>query len=122
MYGVTYRSVRCIVGYCLAPLQSNIFSNDKDVHVMSVGTHNHNTTSYKKNDLKEITYRIEKKVHKINEDHSEHDFLHEMIIAKHYDCIDSERNRSSSDIETVNICRYDEMNDCDNVSLHSTNI
>ena len=44
--------------------------------------------------------------------------MHEKIDAKPYDCIDSARNRSSSDIETVKICRYDEMNDNDKVNLY----
>ena len=101
--------VRC----CLAQLQSNIFSNDKDVQVLSVVTHNHNTTSCTENDLKEIKYRNEivqkspeheKKVHEISDDHIQNDFMHETIVAKPYNCFDSARNRSSSDIETVKIC------------------
>ena len=39
-----------------SPLQSNIFSNDQEVRVLSVGTHNHNTASYTKNDFKEIEH------------------------------------------------------------------
>ena len=31
---------RCMVRCCLAPLQSNISTNDKDAHFLSVGTHN----------------------------------------------------------------------------------
>ena len=112
---------------CLAPLQSNIFTNDKDVQVLSVVTHNHNATGYLKNDLKEIRFRNEaahesseheSRVHEISDNHIEHDFMHEKIDAKPYDCVDSARNRSSSDIETVEICRYDEMNDYDQVNLY----
>ena len=101
--------VRC----CLAPLQSKIFTNDKDVQVQSVGTHNHNATGYSKNDLKEIRFRNE-----AAHESSVHDFMHEKIDAKPYDCIDSARNRRSFDIETVKICRYDEMNDYDKVNLY----
>ena len=68
-----------------SPLQSNIFSNDQDVRVLSVGTHNHNTASYTKNDFKEIKHgnqvapkssEYEKRVCEIN-DYHEYDFLHE---------------------------------------------
>ena len=115
--------VRC----CRVPLQSNIFTNDKDVQVLSVGTHNHNAIGYTKNDLKEIKFKdeaahksseYENRVHEISDNHIEHDFMHEQIYAQPYDCIDSTRNRSSSDVETVKICRYDEMNDYDKVNLH----
>ena len=57
-------------------------------------------------------------MHEINDDHNEYDFMHEKIGVKPYDCIDSARNRSSSDIETIKICRDDEMNDCDRVNLY----
>ena len=50
---------RCMVRCCLAPLQSNIFTNDKVVQVLSDGTHNHNTIVYTNNDLKEIRFRNE---------------------------------------------------------------
>ena len=108
-------------------MQSNIFTNYKDVQVLSVGTHNHDTIVYTKNDLKEIRFRNEaaqesseheNRVHEIFDNHIEHDFMHEQIYAKPYDCIDSARNRSSSDIETVKICRYDVMNDYDKVNLY----
>ena len=94
----------------LAPLQSNIFSNDQDIQVLSVGIHNHNAASYAKSDLKEIIYRNEasqesskhgNRVNKINNDHIEHDFMHKKIGSKPDDCIDSARNRSSFDIETL---------------------
>ena len=45
-------------------------------------------------------------------------FMQEKIGAEPYDCIDSARNRSSSDIETVKTCRCDEMNDYDNINLY----
>ena len=51
-------------------------------------------------------------MHEISDNHIE------QIYAKPYDCIDSTRNRSSSDIETVKICRYDEMNDYYKVNLY----
>ena len=75
---------RCMVRCCLAPLQSNIFSNNQDVRVLSVGTHNHNTASYTKNDCKEIkqgnhvapkSLLHEKRVYEINDDHNEYDFF-----------------------------------------------
>ena len=44
--------------------------------------------------------------------------MHQKIDAKPYDCIDSARNRSSFAIETVKICRYDEMHDYDKVNLY----
>ena len=69
---------------CLAPLQSNIFTNDKDVQVLSVVTHNHNATGYSKNDLKEIRYRNE-----AAHESSVRDFMHKKIVARPYDCIDS---------------------------------
>ena len=103
-------------------MQSNIFSNDQDVRVLSVGTHNHNTASYTKNDLKEIKHgnqvaskslEHEKRVCEIKDDH-DYDFLHEKIDAEPYDCIDSARNCSSSDIETVK----SEMNDYDNINFY----
>ena len=59
----------------------------------------------------------EKRVCEINDDH-EYDFLHEKIGAEPYDCIDSARNCSSSDIETVEICRCDAMNDYDKINLY----
>ena len=119
---------------CRSLLQSNIFSNDQDVRVLSVGTHNHNTASYTKNHFKEIKYRNqvaskysehEKRVYEINNDHNEYDCLHDKIGAKPYDCIDSARNRSSFDIETAKICRCVDMNDYDKInlySIHSTNV
>ena len=81
-----------------SPLQSNIFSNDQDFRVLSVGTHNHNTASYSQNDFKEIKYRNqvspkysqhEQRVYEINDDHNEYDCFHVKIGAKPYDCIDS---------------------------------
>ena len=57
-------------------------------------------------------------MHEISDNHIEHDFMDEQIYAKPYDCIDSTRNRSSSDIETFKICIYDEMNDYDKVNLY----
>ena len=71
------------------------------------------TIVYTKNDLKEIRFRNE-----AAHESSVHDFMHEKIDAKPYHCIDSARNRCSSDIETVKICRYDEMNDYDKVNLY----
>ena len=50
---------RCMVRCRLAPSQSNIFSNDQDIQVLSVRIHNHNSASYTKSDLKEIIYRNE---------------------------------------------------------------
>ena len=47
---------RCSLRSCRSPLQSNIFSNDQDVLVLSVGTHNHNTASYTQSDFKEIKH------------------------------------------------------------------
>ena len=44
--------------------------------------------------------------------------LHEKIGATPYDCIDSARNRSSSDIITVKICRCYEMNDYDKINFY----
>ena len=44
--------------------------------------------------------------------------MREKIGAEPYDCIDSARNRSSSDIETVKIYRCDEMNDYDKINLY----
>ena len=97
----------------LAPLQSNIFSNDQDIQVLSVGIHNHNSASYTKSHLKEIIYRNEaaqefseheNRVNEINDDHIEHDFMHKKIGSKPDDCIYSARNRSSFDTETVQIC------------------
>ena len=110
---------RCSLRSCRSPLQSNIFSNDQDVWVLSVETHNHNTASYTKNDFKEIKHGNQvapkssehgKRLCEINDDHG-YDLLHEKIGAEPYDFIDSARNCSSSDIETVKICRCDEMND-----------
>ena len=74
---------RCSLRCCRSPLQSNIFSNDQDVRVLYVGTHNHNTASYTKNDFKEIEHgnqvapkssKHEKRVCEINDDH-EYDFF-----------------------------------------------
>ena len=74
---------RCSLRSCRSPLQSNIFSNDQDVRVLSVGIHNHNTASYTKNDFKEIKHgnqvaskssEHEKRVCEINDDH-EYDFF-----------------------------------------------
>ena len=48
----------CMVRCCLAPLQSTIFRYDKDVQVLSVGTHNHNATGYSKNDLKDSEMKL----------------------------------------------------------------
>ena len=92
---------RCSLRSCRSPLQSNIFSNDQDVRVLSVGTHNHNTASYTQNDFKEIKHRNqvttkssehEKRLYEMNDDHNEYDFVHEKIGTKPYDCIDSARN------------------------------
>ena len=47
---------RCSLRSYRSPLQSNIFSNDQDVRVLSVGTHNHNTASYTQNNFKEIKH------------------------------------------------------------------
>ena len=44
-------------------------------------------------------------------------FLHKKIGAEPYDCVDSARN-CSSDIETVKICRCDEINDYDKINLY----
>ena len=44
--------------------------------------------------------------------------MHEKIGAESYDCIDSARHFISSDIETVKICRCDEMNDYDKINLY----
>ena len=100
---------RCMVRCCLAPLQSNIFSNNQNVRVLSVGTHNYNATSYTKNDCKEIkqgnqiaskSLLHEERVYELNDDHNK------SIGAEHYD------------IETVKICRCDEMNNYDNINLY----
>ena len=75
---------RCMVRCCLAPLQSNIFSNNQNVRVLSVGTHTHNTASYTKKDFKEIKHGNqvapkssvqEKRVYEINDDHNVYDFF-----------------------------------------------
>ena len=42
---------------------------------------------------------------------NEQNCMHEQIGAKLYDRINSRENRSISDIESMKICRYDEMND-----------
>ena len=44
---------------CRSPLQSNIFSNDQDVQVLSVGSHNHNPTIGSQNYFKEVIFREE---------------------------------------------------------------
>ena len=120
---------RCSLRSCRSPLQSNIFSNDQDVRVLSVGTHNHNTASYTKNDFKEIKHEHqvasksserEKRVCEINDDH-DNDFFHEKIGAEPYDCIVSARNCSSSDIETAKICRCDKTSDYDKINLYKSN-
>ena len=109
---------RCSLRSCRSPLQSNIFSNDQDVRVLSVRTRNQNTASYTKNDFKEFKYTNES-AHK-SSDHEKRvcDFVHEKIGAKPYDCIDSARSRSSSNIETVKICKYHEMNNYDKINLY----
>ena len=48
----------------------------------------------------------EKRVYEINNDHNEYDFLHEKIGAE------------PCDIQTVKICRCDEMNNYDKINLY----
>ena len=110
---------RSMVRCCLAPLQSNIFTNDKAVQVL-VGLELTiiiqppiQRTISKKSDSE-----MKLRMNLWNMQNRGHDFMLEKIDAKPYDCIDSARNRSSSDIETVKICRYDESSDYDKVNLY----
>ena len=57
---------RCSLRSCRSPLQSKIFSNDQNVHVLSVGSHNHNPTIGLQNFFKEDIFREEPTPQQLN--------------------------------------------------------